>query len=325
MRAIIPVAGVGSRLKPHTHTLPKVLLNVGDKPILGHIISKLLDSGINKATFITGYLGDKIIEYVSSSFPELDAVYVEQESLDGLGHAIYTAAPTFDDEEIFIILGDTIFDVDLNAFFDSDTNVLGLKEVENPTRFGVAIVEGRRIKKLVEKPRVPPSKLAIVGLYYFKNAQSLVKALNTLVEKNIRTQGELQLTDALQLMLDAGEQFSPYLIEGWYDCGKPETLLSTNQYLLSVRSSHPKIETCVINEPVYIDETAEVKNCVLGPYTTIGANCKVTDSIIRNTIVAPGANVEKCLFDNSIIGTNSVIKGKYTRMNTGDSSEIDIN
>lgn len=325
MRAIIPVAGVGSRLKPHTHTLPKVLLNVGDKPILGHIISKLLDSGINRATLITGYLGDKIKEYVSTAFPELDALYVEQESLDGLGHAIYTATPTFDDDEIFIILGDTIFDVDLNAFFDSDTNVLGLKEVENPTRFGVAIVEGGRIRKLVEKPRVPPSKLAIVGLYYFKNAGSLVKALNTLVEKNIRTQGELQLTDALQLMIDSGEAFSPYLIEGWYDCGKPETLLSTNQYLLSIRSAHPKIKTCVINEPVYIDETAEVSNCVLGPYTTIGANCKVSDSIIRNTIVAPGANVEKCLFDNSIIGTNSVIRGKYTRMNTGDSSEIDIN
>jgi len=143
MRAIIPVAGVGSRLKPHTYTIPKVLLNVGGKPILAHILDKLISENITKTTFVIGHLGDMIEDFVNSEYPQLDCEFVVQKELGGLGHAIYTAIPTFDDKDIFIILGDTIFDVNLNSVFNNNCSMIGVKEVEDPRRFGVAVLKKR--------------------------------------------------------------------------------------------------------------------------------------------------------------------------------------
>ncbi len=301
-----------------------MLLNVGGKPILGHIIDKLLSENITKATFIIGYLGEKIIEYVQKDYPELKSDFVEQEEILGLGHAIHEAVPTFDDEEIFIILGDTIFDVNLKEVFSKKQNSLGVKTVEDPSRFGVAVCENNRIIKLVEKPKTPISKLALVGLYYISNANILAQCLNELFEKDIRTRGEYQLTDALQLMLDKNETITTFQVDGWYDCGKPETLLSTNQYLLTKSGTNRKTNGNVILDPVYISESAVVKNSVIGPFTTISENCTIADSIIKNTIVSPGAVVEKAMLDNSIIGSNAIIKGSYKKLNAGDSSEIEF-
>ena len=166
MRAIIPVAGIGSRLKPHTFSTPKVLLNVGGKPIISHIVDKLLEEGINRATFVVGHLGEMIIEYIQNEYPHMQTDFIEQKNKEGLGHAIYTAIPTFDDKEIFIILGDTIFDVDLRKVLKSKHTSLGVKKVDDPRRFGVAVVENGFVKKLIEKPLEPVSNLALVGLYY---------------------------------------------------------------------------------------------------------------------------------------------------------------
>ncbi len=324
MRAVIPAAGFGTRLKPHTFSLPKVLLNVGGKPILGHIIDKLLAEGISKATFVIGYLGEQIIDYVQNNYPTLKSDFVEQEEMLGLGHAIHEAVPTFDDEEIFIILGDTIFDVNLREVFLKKQSALGVKIVDDPSRFGVAVCENDKIIKLVEKPKTPISKLALVGLYYISNAKVLAECLNELFEKDIKTRGEYQLTDALQLMLDKNEAITTFQVDGWYDCGKPETLLSTNQYLLTKGGTNRKTNGNVIIDPVFISESATVKNSVIGPFTTISENCSISDSIIRNTIVSPGAVVEKAMLDNSIIGSNAVIKGSYKKLNAGDSSEIEF-
>jgi len=324
MRAIIPVAGIGTRLKPHTYSTPKVLLNVGGKPIIAHILDKLLEEGINKATFIIGYLGDMIQEYVQKNYPSMNSSFVEQESMEGLGHAIYTAIPTFDDEEIFIILGDTIFDVDIKDVLKKKVSSLGVKEVEDPKRFGVAVLKNGYVEKLVEKPQTPVSNLALVGLYYVSNKQALINALNELVEKDIRTKGELQLTDALQIMIDKGEKITTFPVEGWYDCGKPETLLSTNQYLLSRKSYYGKLNNVVINEPVFIADDADVENSVIGPYTTIASGCKIKECIVKNSIIDSNAQVEKAMLDNSIIGRNVFVRGAFKRLNSGDSSEIDF-
>jgi len=269
VRAIIPVAGFGTRLKPHTHTMPKVLLNVGDKPILGHILQKLVDEKIYKATFITGYLGEKIIDYVHKEFPEIKADFVEQTEMLGLGHAIYSAIPTFDDDELFIILGDTVFDVDVKQVFKLKNSALGVKTVEDPSRFGVALMENGFIKKLIEKPSQPVSRLALVGLYYIKNSELLKLCLNDLIKKDIKTRGEYQLTDALQLMIDREEKITTFQVDGWYDCGKPETLLSTNRFLLSKNNFKFNSDNVVVIPPVYISEKAVVKNSIIGPYTTI--------------------------------------------------------
>ena len=325
MRAVIPAAGIGTRLKPHTYSLPKVLLNVGGKPILGHIIEKLLAEKIDKATFVTGYLGEKIVEYVHKEFPALKADFIEQEEALGLGHAIQVAIPTFDDDEIFIILGDTIFDVDLKKVFLNKNSSLGVKMVDDPSRFGVAVCENEKIIKLIEKPKELISKLALVGLYYITNARALEDSLNELFNKKIKTRGEYQLTDALQIMIDKGESLTTFPVEGWYDCGKPETLLSTNQFLLTKRGTNRRIENVVINDPVFISESAIIKNSVIGPFATISENCEITDSIIRNSIVSSGAKIEKAMFENSIIGSNAIVKSNFRKLNTGDSSEIEFN
>lgn len=325
MRAIIPAAGFGTRLKPHTYSLPKVLLNVGGKPMIGHIIDKILSYGINKATFVIGYLGEQVIDYVRKEYPSLDAAFVEQEEILGLAHAIKVAVPTLDDGEIFIILGDTIFDVDLKSVFEKKVSSLGVKTVEDYSRFGVAVCENERIKKLVEKPKEPISKLALVGLYYINNSEILVDAINELFDKEIKTRGEYQLTDALQIMLDKGENITTFQVDGWYDCGKPETLLATNQFLLRTNGTNRKLQNVIVIDPVFIAESAVVTNSVIGPYTTISENCEITESIIRNSIVSSGAKIEKALLENSIIGSNTTVRSNFKKLNTGDSSEIEFN
>ncbi len=325
MRAIIPAAGFGTRLKPHTYSLPKVLLNVGGKPILGHIIEKLLEENINKATFIIGYLGEQIIEYVENNYPSLKADFINQEEMLGLGHAIQIAVPTFDDEEIFIILGDTIFDVDLKSVLANKVSSLGVKTVEDPSRFGVAVCDEEKIIKLVEKPKALISKLALVGLYYIANTNLLVESLNELFTRDIKTRGEYQLTDALQLMIEKGETIKTFQVDGWYDCGKPETLLSTNQFLLTKRGTNRTVNNVVINDPVFIADSAVVKNSIIGPFTTISENCEVSDAIIRNSIISSGAKIGRVILEDSIIGSNAIVNSNYKKMNTGDSSEIEFN
>ncbi len=324
MRAIIPVAGFGTRLKPHTYSLPKVLLNVGGKPILGHILQKLVEENIFKATFITGYLGDKVVEYVHSEYPQIKADFVEQDEMLGLGHAIYTAIPTFDDDELFIILGDTVFDVDLREVFKQTSSSIGVKKVKDPSRFGVAVMKNGTISKLIEKPETPVSKLALVGLYYIRNTKLLKEALTELIAKEIKTKDEFQLTDALQLMINKGEKVTTFPVEGWYDCGKAETLLETNKFLLEKNHFEFKSENVVVIPPVYVAKTATVENSVIGPYVTVSEDAVVKESIIKNSIINPGAYIEKSMLENSIIGNNALIKGNYKKLNAGDSSEIEF-
>jgi glucose-1-phosphate thymidylyltransferase len=324
MRAIIPVAGFGTRLKPHTLTHPKVLLNVGGKPIISHIVEKLLEEKITEATFIVGYLGEKVEDFISETFPELKADYVEQKELLGLGHAIYQAARTFNEEEIVIILGDTVFDVDLNQITNLETSSLGVKEVEDPRRFGVAELENGFISKLIEKPQNPTTNLALVGLYYIKNSTLLTRSLEELFKKDIKTKGEYQLTDALQIMIDKGEKFSTFPVEGWYDCGKPETLLSTNQFILSKNGHDLEIDSVVINQPVYISPSAKIENSVIGPYVTIGDNCEVLDSVIKNSIINKNSKVEQMVLTDSIIGADAKVKGSRHKLNVGDSLELEL-
>lgn len=323
MRAIIPVAGFGTRLKPHTLTHPKVLLNVGGKPIISHIVEKLIEQNITEATFIVGYLGEKIEEYISTTFPQIKAEYVVQKELLGLGHAIHQAAKTFNDEEILIILGDTVFDVDLSQITRLETSSLGVKFVQDPRRFGVVELKNGFVTKLIEKPKNPTTNLALVGLYFIKNSTLLASSLEELLEKNIQTNNEYQLTDALQLMIEKGEKFSTFPVEGWYDCGKPETLLTTNQFILSRNGNNKEIDSVVIIEPVYISETAIIKNSVIGPFVSIGDNCKIFDSVIKNSIINKNSKVDKMVLTDSIIGADAKVKGGQHKLNVGDSLEFE--
>jgi glucose-1-phosphate thymidylyltransferase len=324
MRAIIPVAGVGSRLRPHTFTLPKVLLSVAGKPILGHIIDKIVGEGIGEATIVVGHMGEKIREYVTSAYPKFSVEYVEQEERLGLGHAIFLARNTIGEEPVLIILGDTIFDVDLAPVLNGSVSAIGVKSVDDPRRFGVAETHDGVITRLVEKPDKPSTNLAVVGLYFLHNAPLLKKCLGELVNLDRRTRGEYQLTDALQMMIEQGERMVPFQVEGWYDCGKPETLLSTNRALLEKRSTSRHIKGVVVNEPVYIAPTAVLSNCIIGPNTSVGERAEITDAVIRNSIISENARVHGALLENSIVGNGSVLTGSYRRINVGGASEIDI-
>lgn len=323
MRAIIPVAGAGSRLRPHTYSLPKVLLNVAGKPIIGHILDKIVSDGITNATIVVGYLGDKIREYVAENY-DIHVDFVEQEERKGLAHSIYIARETFSDGPLLIILGDTIFDVDLKPVLNGQQTAVGVKHVEDPRRFGIAEVHDGFVRRLIEKPEHPTSNLALVGLYYITNPKLLTQCLEELIEKDIRTKGEYQLTDGLELMIQKGEKMRTFMVDGWYDCGKPETLLSTNRHLLEKQSPPRPIPGVVVEPPVYISPSAKITNSIIGPYSTVAGDSTVVDSIVRNSIIGDGAQVHRALLDSSIVGNNAIVKGSFKRINIGDSSEIDF-
>ncbi len=323
MRAIIPVAGFGSRLRPHTYTLPKVLLNVAGKPIIGHILDKIIQDGFDEATIIVGYLGDQIRTYIQSHY-KIRVDFVEQAEAKGLAHAIYLARETFSSDPVLIILGDTIFDVNLGPVLSEPVSAVGVKEVGDPRRFGVVETVDGYVSKLIEKPEQPTSNRAIVGLYWIRKPRLLEECIEELFTTGLMTKGEYQLTDALQLMIQRGEKIRTFPVEGWYDCGKPETLLATNRHLLDQMRVPDPIADVVIVPPVYVSARAKIINSVIGPYATIGDGAVISDSIIRNSIVGEEAQVYKALLEDSLVGGNALVQGSLNRINLGDSSEIEF-
>ncbi len=322
MKAIIPVAGVGTRLRPHTFSHPKVLLNVAGKPIIGHIMDKLIASGIDEAIVIVWYMGDMIEKWLLKHYT-IKFTFVTQKELLGLAHAIWMCKPyVTENEPLFIILGDTIFDVNLDAVLKSPFSTLGVKEVDDPRRFGVAVTRNETIQKLVEKPDTPVSNLAIVGLYFLKQAGSLFSSIDYLIDNDIKTKGEYQLTDALQLMIERGETFTTFTVHGWYDCGKSETLLSTNEILLKDNSSTKQYPGSIINNPVFIADSARLENAIIGPNTTIGEHAVITNAIIKDSIIGNDSMVEHIILEQSIVGNNASITGTARKINIGDYSEI---
>jgi glucose-1-phosphate thymidylyltransferase len=323
LKAIIPVAGVGSRLRPHTYTLPKVLLNVAGKPILGHILDHLVESGVTSVSLIVGPMGDLIKKYVRENY-DIPAEFILQAQPKGLGHAV-SLGLTPEDKEVLVILGDTVFDLDLKSVIEgSKTSCIGVKEVKDPRRFGVVETKDHQVVRLVEKPEHPKSNLVIVGIYLIRDAQALRSSINLLFERELTTRGEYQLTDALQLMIERGEKMSTFPVNEWLDCGKPETMLATNRYLLDRNHIEPAAprEGCVIIPPVYIHPDAVLTRAIIGPHATIGSKAVVMDAMVKDSILGEGATVKNTLVERSLVGNNAEIKGQFLSYNVGDSSEI---
>jgi glucose-1-phosphate thymidylyltransferase len=325
LKAIIPVAGVGSRLRPHTFTLPKVLLNVAGKPILGHILDQLKAAGVTRVSLIVGQMGDLIEQYVRANY-SIPAEFIVQSEPRGLGHAV-SLGLNDQDEEVLVILGDTIFEINLGPVLaHAISSSLGVKEVPDPRRFGVVETTDGIVTRLVEKPDAPKSNLVLVGIYMIRNAKLLRHAINLLFERNLTTRGEYQLTDALQLMIEHGEAMTTFPVTSWYDCGKPETLLATNRHLLDLKGGNGAATTtpggAVIVPPVYIHPEAVLERSIVGPYATIGRGAIVRDAMIRDSILGEDARVENALVEGSLVGNNSTIAGRFLRYNLGDSSEI---
>jgi glucose-1-phosphate thymidylyltransferase len=323
--AIIPVAGVGTRLRPHTHTLPKVLLHVAGKPIIAHILDDLPGLGIKEAVLIVGYMGELVRDYVVSHYPALKTHFVEQPERLGLGHAVSLAAAFVDDKPVLIILGDTIFEADLKGVLAGNIHSIGVKAVEDPRRFGIVETDRNgRVTLLIEKPERPASNLAITGIYYFTHGKPLFDALDELQRRDIRTKGEFQLTDAMELMVQNGQVLTTFPVAGWYDCGKTETLLETNRVLLDKRTETLVIPGSVIHSPVSVAETAAVENCILGPHASVAAGARLKNAIVRDAIINENAIVEDMLIEASVVGENAIVRGAFKRLNVGDSSEVNI-
>ncbi|MDQ3022057.1 MAG: sugar phosphate nucleotidyltransferase [Bacteroidota bacterium] len=333
MKVIIPVAGFGTRLRPHTLHNPKVLLNVGGKPMIHYIIEQLIKDKIaSSIILVTGFLGDKIKDYLDNTF-SFKFDYVEQDEAKGLGHAVYCAKENFKNmnDDTLIILGDTLFDVDLKKMTRGKDSVIGVKIVDDPRRFGVVEKDKTGyITRFIEKPEskeISPSNEAIVGLYYLKNSIHLFKALNHIMKNNITVKGEFQLTDALEYMINNKEKMKTFYVDGWLDCGKPETLLETNRYLLRKNSqTKKKNEDKYINskiiEPVFIGKNVAIENSVIGPFTTINDNCNIKNSVIQDSILEKFSSVENCTLIDSLIGEGASVKKDALKMSIGNYSEI---
>ncbi len=323
MKAIIPAAGVGTRLRPHTHTIPKPLVYVAGKPIIGHILDNLKVNGIDSIGLIIGDMGEKIIEYIVKNYNfKLDYIY--QKERKGLGHAIYLYLNEkgFSDEPVFISLGDTIVDADITGMLNSEYTCIATHRVDDPHRFGIVEIEDGFIKKLIEKPERPISNLAIVGLYFIKNIRSLFECLDYIVRNDIRTKDEYQLTDALQLMLDNGVKMSIHTIDKWLDCGTAESLLETNKYLLDKIHNEIMIPGSIIIPPVIISSTAVIESSIIGPYVSIANYAEIRRSIVENSIINENAVIKNALIRESLIGESAFYDGQFNKLNIGDFSQI---
>lgn len=325
MKALIPVAGVGTRLRPLTYTVPKALIDVAGKPILGHIMDILVEAGVEEFCFITSYMGEEIEAWAEESY-KLPMEWVVQEETLGLGHAVLQAEEAIAGKPVFIVLGDTIFEADVKSVLEKGGNTLGVMEVEDPSRFGVVVVEGEKVIKLIEKPEQPLSYLAIAGLYHITDTDLLLDCLKQLVTEDIRTRGEYQLTDALSLMLEKAAVFRIFPLEAWYDCGLPETVLATNRALLEkVDGGSVRTEgEAIVIPPVHIGEEVVLQDSVIGPYVSLGRGAQVRGSVVRNSILGRKVRVEGAILDGSLLGDNAVVHGRSISLNVGDSSEVNF-
>jgi glucose-1-phosphate thymidylyltransferase len=330
MKVLIPVAGAGIRLRPHTYTQPKPLMPVAGKPILSHIVDELLKANFTEFVFVIGYLGDKIKNYVETHYPNLKTEFVVQEDRQGLGHAIWLARNTFKNEkQLFIALGDTVFDTDLSPLIGPKISVLGVKEVRDPREFGVVVLDEKGfVKKVVEKPKIPHSNLALVGLYKILEVKALLSNLSHNIENNIRTNGEFQLADALQSMVDQGVKMTTAPVNNWFDCGKKEILLATNRSLLEKNNLYdvdlPTFENTIIVHPVSIGENCNIEDSIIGPYVTIGDNTNINASIIQDSIIGSFSQLKEIILNKSIVGSDTSIRGIKRSLNIGDNTEIDF-
>ncbi len=327
MKVIIPLAGFGTRLRPQTYTKPKPMINVAGKPVLGHLLDKIAGLDIDEYIFIVGYLGDQVEDYVNAEY-HLPARFVEQKEMLGQAHAIWLARDYLDDGPAFVIFVDTLFETDLSVLKAPTVDaVIFVKEVEDPRPFGVVTLDKDQfITRFVEKPTTMENRLAVIGLYYFKNGNSLIKAIMELMDRKIMIKNEYFLADAMHLMVQAGQKFRTAPVSVWLDCGRPETILETHRYLLEHGHDNSASLTfgndVIIVPPVNVHLSAKINRSVIGPHVTIGENCTISGSILRDTIIDEGATCTDTLLEQSLLGRNSRVEGRYRTVNVGDSSAI---
>jgi glucose-1-phosphate thymidylyltransferase len=329
MKAIIPVAGAGTKLRPHTYTQPKALIPIAGKTVLSIIVEQLQDAGVHEFIFITGYLGEKIQDYIKDAFPAINSTFVNQGERQGLGHAILLTKEVVQNDEVMIVLGDTICEYNIKEVLQSELSMLAVKKVDDPRNYGVAEVdEEGRIHKVVEKPQIPKSNMALVGIYKIRQTEMLFDCLEANFREGVKNRDEYSLTDALQCMIEKGTSFQSFKVLNWFDCGNKDSLLESNATLLkkfgtSISPDH-RFENVIIVEPVSIGKNCEIRNSIIGPNVAVGDNTTINYSIIKESIIGSYADLFDIVLEESLIGSDTEVKGETRSLNIGDNTEIDL-
>lgn len=323
MKVIIPLAGKGTRLRPHTHVTPKPMLKVAGKPVMAYILEDLQKLGnVEQIIYITGHLKEKVETY-ARSFP-FDSVFLEQVEQNGTATAV-ALAREYVDQPVLIIFVDTIFDADLSVINTTDADgIIWTKEVEDYQRFGVVVTDaGGNMTRIVEKPKDPISKRANIGLYYIRNWKLLFEGIDHVMRQPTQL-GEYFLTDAFQYMIDKGATLKVIDVEGWYDAGKLDTLLDTNRTMLEKgRARHPGANGgSTIVDPVYIEDDVSLTGSTIGPNVSIGKGSVIEDSVLRDTVIGDKARISRSRLENSLIGEGTVVEGVVGSLTIGDHSEV---
>ncbi|HEV7620873.1 MAG TPA: sugar phosphate nucleotidyltransferase [Flavisolibacter sp.] len=329
MKAIIPVAGAGTKLRPHTYTQPKALIPLAGKTVLSIIVDQLKEAGINEYIFIVGYLGEKIQDFVKAVYPDIIAHFVYQNDRQGIGHAVRLTRNIVDKDEIFIVLGDTICDYNVRQVIENPTSMIGVKKVDDPRNFGVAELDAdNNITHVVEKPHIPKSNMALVGIYKILESEMLFDCLEINIKQGLKTHGEYNITDAIDCMIKRGAAFKAFKVDSWFDCGKRDSLLESNATLLkkfgTKTEPSPLYENTVFIQPVSIGKACNIKNSIVGPNVTIGDDTQVDSSIIKNSIIGAYSNLFDIVLDFSLIGSDTSIRGETRTLNIGDNTDIDL-
>jgi glucose-1-phosphate thymidylyltransferase len=333
MKIIVPMAGRGSRLRPHTLTVPKPLVPVAGKPIVQRLvedIASVCNEPIEEIGFIIGDFGDQVEKHLIEVAESLGAkghIFHQEEAL-GTAHAILCAQEIMKGKTI-VAFADTLFRADFKLD-DSKDGIIWVQQVEDPSAFGVVKTDGEgNITDFIEKPKEFITDLAIIGIYYFKDGEYLRQNLQYLIDNNIKDKGEYQITDALERMKSAGTKFAPGKVIEWLDCGNRPATVNTNQRVLEFiknennRSSTAKIVDSTIIEPCFIGENVVIVNSVVGPHVSVGENTKIASSVISNTIIQTDTSIDGLICKDSMIGNKTLIKHKAQSLSVGDYNEIE--
>jgi glucose-1-phosphate thymidylyltransferase len=326
MKVIIPLAGKGTRLRPHTHLVPKPMLKIAGKPVMAYILEDLRKLGnVEQIVYITGHLKEKVEQYATTEFADLPSVYVEQKVQDGTAGAVKLAQP-YVDQDVLIIFVDTIFETDLSVLKNTDADgIIWVKEVEDYQRFGVVVKdENDNMTRIVEKPSTPISKSANIGLYYMKNWKLLFEGIDHVLTQP-QNKGEYYLTDAFQYMIDKGAKIKVIEVAGWYDAGEVGTLLETNRTVLDkggARRPSSVPAGVTINDPVYIEDDVTISNSTIGPNVSLGKGTTVDGSTLSDSVVGSRSKVANSTLTRSLIGDDVTIDGMKGELNITDHSRI---
>ena len=323
MDVILPVAGLGTRLRPHTWSKPKPLVSVAGKAMLAHVLDRVMPANPTKLIFITGYLGEQIEAWARQHYPDTELAFVEQPEMLGQSDAIIRTRHLVADDAL-ILFPDALFEADFTGLRELDVDgVAYTKLVDDPSSYGVALVEEGRVTRLIEKPQEPVSREAVIGIYYFRQASQLFEAIDEQMARGIKTKGEYFLADAIQIMIDRGAHFIIEQIDVWQDAGNVEALLETNRYLLSSEPPSPAQRPgSLIIPPSFVHREAVLEDAVVGPFASIGAGTVVRNSVVRDSIIEEGAEIVDVILQRSVVGSKATIQGSARTISVGDNAKV---